>query len=390
MRALIIFLTASVLFFAFIIPWVSAQIENLPWGVERTRGDLPWDEDRDLIVDFENKAGRGVRIAVIDTGIWRDHPDLRGRVVDGISYGIGEYWEDYDGHGTRIAGTIAAVDDGNHLIGVAPNASLYAVKRGSLDSIIDGINWAVDKGVNMISMSFGFYEDDVTEEYLNSLEEACNNAYNGGVLLIAGSGNDDIPIVVYPAAFDSVIAVGAVDQSDDRWIESYPPGGSNYGWELEFAGPGADINSTFPPNTYNVESGTSYAVPHVTGTAALIFGSKVDPEYDSNSNGQWDSSEVREKLKDTALDLAPPTGKDAYYGYGLVNAWYSNQRPPGDITYDYLVDGRDLSLVTWHWGETPEDPYWFEYARPCDISINNEVDVADLTIIGFHYIEFDP
>jgi subtilisin family serine protease len=233
-------------------------------------------------------------------------------------------------------------------------------------------------------MSFGFYGDRVEEEFLNSLEEACNNAYNSGVLLIAASGNDDKPIVMYPAAFASVIAVGAVDQSDNRaWF-------SNYGYpELEFAAPGVDINSTFPPDTYLVDSGTSYAVPHVTGTAALIFGSKVDPEYDANSNGRWDSSEVREKLKDTALDLGQ-SGKDGYYGYGLVNAWYSNQRPPGDITYDYTVDGRDLALLTWHWGKTPEDPYWFEYARPCDININNEVDVADLAIMCVHYIEFDP
>ena len=78
---------------------------------------------------------------------------MRGRVVDGISYGIGEYWEDFYGHGTQVAGIIAAIDDGNHLIGVAPRVSLYAIKAGDIQSWIDGINWAVSKGVHIISIS---------------------------------------------------------------------------------------------------------------------------------------------------------------------------------------------------------------------------------------------
>lgn len=384
MKKLIVFLTVGVLLCVVSISTVSAQTENLPWGVERIRGDLPWDKDRDLILNSQRRAGKGIRVAVIDSGIWQDHPDLRGRVVDGISYGIGEYWEDSSGHGTHIAGTIAAVDDGNHLIGVAPNASLYAVKRGSPESIIDGINWAVEKGVNIISMSFGFYGDQVGQEYLNRLEEACNNAYNSGVLLIAACGNDDLPIVMYPAAFDSVIAVGAVDKNDNKaWFSNY-----RYS-ELEFGAPGVDINSTFPPDTYLVDSGTSYAVPHVSGTAALIFGSKVDLEYDQNGNERWDNFEVREKLRDTALDLGPYTGYDAYTGYGLVNAWYSNQRPPGDITYDYWVDLEDISFIAYYMTKTPEYYYWW-YARPADIVIDNRIDVWDLTIACQHFGQYDP
>lgn len=379
-KRLIAFLTVWLLLSAISVPTILAQMENLPWGVKRIRGDLPWDKDGNLIVDPDANAGQTVSVAVIDTGI-ANHPDLAGRVVDGISFEIGECWEDFTGHGTHVAGTIAAIDDGNHLIGVAPKVSLYAVKSySSIQAWVDGINWAVSKGVHIISISQGTYTYD------ESLETAVNNAYNSGVLLIAASGNEDLDIVMYPAAFDSVIAVGAVDQNDFRWIEDYEA--SNYGPQLELAAPGADINSTVPPDTYEIDSGTSYAVPHVTGTAALIFSSKVDADYDDNNNRQWDNSEVRQKLDDTALDLEP-AGKDPYYGHGLVNAWYSNQRPPSDVTYDYIVDTRDLARVAYYLGYTDEHPLWW-YARPSDITIDNKVNILDLTIVSMHFGEYDP
>lgn len=381
MKRLIVFLIVGLLLSAISVPTVSAQIENLPWGVERIRGDLPWDKDGDLMVDSDANAGQTIRVAVIDTGI-ANHPDLAGRVVDGISFESGEYWEDFIGHGTLVAGIIAAVDDGNHLIGVAPKVSLYAIKAYStVQAWIDGINWAVIKGVHIISISQGIYE------YNRDLETAVTNAHNSGVLLIAASGNNNAGIVMYPAAFTSVIAVGAIDQNDNRWVEDGD--GSNYGAQLELAAPGENINSTFPPNTYIELNGTSYAVPHVTGTAALIWGSKVDVEYDLNGNGQWDSSEVRRKLRDTALDLKPPSGKDDYYGYGLVNAWYSSQRPPGDINYDLYVDMLDITLLAYFWGTTKEDPDWW-YARPCDIDINNELGGHDLSILVQNFGKVDP
>lgn len=101
---------------------VFAQMTNLPWGVKRIKGDLPWDKNGDLIVDSDANAGQGIRVAVIDTGI-ANHPDLAGRVVDGVSFEIGGWWEDYEGHGTMVAGIIAAINNGNHLIGVAPKVS---------------------------------------------------------------------------------------------------------------------------------------------------------------------------------------------------------------------------------------------------------------------------
>jgi subtilisin family serine protease len=288
---------------------------------------------------------------------------------------------DYDGHGTWVAGIIAAIDNGNHLIGVAPKVSLYAIKALDPQTWIDGINWAVSRGVHIISISQGIYQYDA------DLEAACNNAFNNGVLLIASSGNDNKGKILYPAAFASVIAVGATDQNDDRWLMDSRHG-SNYGRELELVAPGADINSTSPPNTYSVDSGTSAAVPHVTGIAALVFGSKIDPEYDLNNNGIWDNTEVREKLRDTALDLGP-SGPDGDFGRGLANAWWSSQRPQGNINYDDITDMEDFSSVAYYLDFDDDDPLWW-LARPCDININNVVDVVDYTIVSLHYGEIDP
>lgn len=380
-RKLIVFIAVVLLLCAVSVSTVFAQMWNLPWGVERIRGDLPWDEDGDLIVDPDANAGQNISVAIIDSGI-ANHPDLDGRVVDGISYVEGkDYWEDDVGHGTHIAGTIAGIDDGDHLIGVAPRVDLYAVKvevdPPNPTEVAYGISWAVSKGVHIISMSLWFAENHTI------LKLACDYAYSEGVLLIAGSGNTGDFTVIYPAKYESVVAVGAVDQNDQKAPFS------NTGSEMELAAPGVDINSTFPPNTYRLKSGTSMAVPHVSGTAALVFGSKVDSEYDSNNNWQWDNFEVRKKLNDTVLNLGNDTGWDSWFGCGLVNAWFSNQRPPGDITYDLRVDMRDIAYVSKHYGKTDEDPDWWG-ARVADVNIDNTVDLYDLHIVGQHYGEVDP
>jgi len=185
-----LFLLLNILVVTMFTGTVLGQISNLPWGVERIRGDLPWDKNGDFIVDSDANAGVGIRIAVLDSGIWKDHPDLAGRIVGGISYkGEKEYWEDEIGHGTWVAGMIAAIDNGNHLIGVAPKVELLAVKLddssyGGLQiSLKDGIKWAADNGAYIISISTGF-----PSPYLE-LENACSYAYNRGVLLVAAAGN---------------------------------------------------------------------------------------------------------------------------------------------------------------------------------------------------------
>jgi len=143
-----------------------------------------------------------------------------------------------DGHGTHVIGTIAAVD----------NETAAA------------INWAVDNGAHIISISLGWPANHT------KLYEACKNAYNQGALLIAAAGNEN-GSVCYPVAYDSVVAVGAVYPNDTRWEWS------NFGPGLEFVSPGFDIYSTHLNEGYALMSGTSMAVPHITAVAAfdLVF-----------------------------------------------------------------------------------------------------------------------
>jgi hypothetical protein len=128
------------------------------------------------------------------------------------------------------------------------------------------------------------------------------------------------------------------------------------------------------------------AVPHVTATVALIWSSKIDPDYDFNQDGIWSNTEVREKLKHLALDLGPP-GRDNEYGYGLINAWATNQRPLADINVDYVVNLLDAVMVMNAFWSSPGDSNWDPRA---DINIDNIVDMTDATIVSVNFGEVDP
>ncbi len=280
---------------------VQALGETVPWGVERIGARLV----------HPYQTGDGVKVAVIDTGIDYNHPDLAGKVVGGVDFVQDDDDPmDDNGHGTHCAGIIAAVDNDIGVIGVAPGAGLYAVKvldstgSGYVSDVAAGIEWAVKQGAKVISMSLGSDSDSTT------LRNACDAAYAAGVLLVAAAGNDyrkwgsiEFDTVDYPARYSSVIAVGATDQSDGKasW--------SSTGSALELAAPGVSINSTYKGGTYATMSGTSMACPHVAGTAALVW---------ANEPGLT-NAEVRARLQQTADDLGS-VGWDKWYGYGLVDA----------------------------------------------------------------------
>jgi len=295
--------------------------EQLPWGVNRIDAE---------IVHQYNK-GTGVKIAVIDTGIDYDHPDLDANIAGGKSFvGYTNDYMDDNGHGTHVAGIIAAEDNEIGVIGVAPEAELYALKAldsegdGHVSDIVAAIDWSVANDMQIISMSIGSNRYDV------SLHEACDNAYNAGVLLVGAAGNDGNmwgsgDNVDYPARYDSVIAVAATDPNDNRAVWSWFRASST-GPEVELAAPGDAVYSTYLGNTYAPFSGTSMAVPHVSGTAALVFNSPMDSAYDLDGDSIWDASEVREKLKDTADDLGS-VGRDNQFGWGLVDADEAAREP---------------------------------------------------------------
>lgn len=205
-----------------------------------------------------------------------------------------------------------------------------------------------------------------------------DNAYAAGALLIAAAGENTIE---YPAKYNnSVIPVGAVYPNLTR------PLWSPTGPELEFVAPGVNIYSTWLDRGYANATGTSMAVPHVTATAALIWSSKIDPEYDLDGDGVWSNVEMRQKLRHLALDLGP-YGRDNEYGWGLINAWATNQRPLGDINVDYQVDMVDLYIAWKAFGSYPGYPTWDPRA---DIDINNTVDMTDLWIVSKNYGKVDP
>jgi len=290
---------------------VQAIPQTLPWGVDRIDAE---------VVHTYNK-GTGVKVAIIDTGIDYNHPDLDANYKDGYDYvNSDEDPQDDNGHGTHCAGIIAAEDNDIGVIGVAPEAWLYAVKvldatgSGYVSDVVAGIQWSIDNGMQVTSMSLGTNTD------YQSLHDICDAAYEAEIVVVAAAGNDyrrrgraEFDTVGYPARYDSVIAVGATDNTDTKasW--------SSTGLALELAAPGVSIYSTLP--TYEVTlsadygydygtlGGTSMSCPHVAGTAALVMVS--EPTFTN--------VEVRLRLQATADDLGDP-GWDVWYGYGLVDA----------------------------------------------------------------------
>jgi subtilisin len=255
--------------------------------------------------------GTGVNVSILDTGIDYTHQDLKDNYKGGYDFVYNDTnpWDDncltqYNTcHGTHVSGIIGAEKNGIGVVGVAPNASLYAVKvlgadgSGMASVIISGLQWAVDNKMDIVSMSFAG-PDDI------SIHTAVDNAYSKGLLLIAAAGNTYGGAVQYPAGYDSVIAVTGTDSSDLN--ASFSPIDS----KIELAAPGENINSTIGMQygEYGIRTGTSAAAPHVTGVAALIY-----------STGIKNNTLVRSILDNTAEDLGPP-GRDNIYGYGLVDA----------------------------------------------------------------------
>lgn len=282
------------------------EYEN-SWGVAKVGAAAAHDE---------NVTGSGIKVAILDSGIDYDHPEFSGRYLGGDNF-VSIDPDNHDpfddtrhSHGTHVSGIIAAAKDGEGIVGVAPEVEIYAVKVldgagfGTVGALISGIEYAVEQQVDIINISI-----DV-EIYNQSLEEACRAAYDAGFLLIAAAGNNYGGQVLYPAAFDSVIAVAGVDQDDTASpINAIGP-------ELELVAPGVGIYSTTAGNGYDYLTGTSQACPYVTGIAALLMASP-DIE-DINEDGVVDNKDIRQKLQLTAYDLGE-TGRDDQYGFGLVN-----------------------------------------------------------------------
>lgn len=233
-----------------------------------------------------------VLIAILDTGIDEQHKDLAGKVVASINFSNSPTTSDINGHGTHVAGIIAAtVNKGNGVAGVTPEVRFLNVKvaddKGLVwsSAVAEGIVWAVDNGAKIINISLYVTTNKP------ALEQAVEYAWSKGVVLVAASGNH-VKSAVYPGYYPEVISVAAIDAEGDLWS------GSNDGDWVDAYAPGVKIKSTIPGNRYGYKTGTSMAAAYVSATAALDLATVTD----ANSDGQV-NDEVVTLLK---TDFANP------------------------------------------------------------------------------------
>jgi len=275
---------------------VDAELDR-SWGVKRIGAG---------VVHALPNTGAGIKLAIIDTGIDYSHPDLAANYGGGYDFvnGDGDPMDDHS-HGTHVAGIVAARDDGAGVVGVAPDAELYALKildasgSGNDSDLIAAMEWAVTHSMQVVNLSLGTSTDPGS-----LVRQVFDEAQAAGVVTVAAAGNADFfgligNTVQWPARYDSVIAVGATDSVDS--LAYY----SSTGPEVELAAPGNSIYSTVLNGQWATKSGTSMAAPHVAGTAALIIAAGY--------------ADVRGRLTATADELGAP-GRDTWYGHGLVDA----------------------------------------------------------------------
>ncbi|MCC3374981.1 S8 family peptidase [Cohnella sp. REN36] len=241
---------------------VLASDLNIPWGVRRIRAPLAWNRT----------TGQRVKIGVIDTGVDFQHPDLRHALERGINLLQRTMLpHDDNGHGTHIAGSIAAANPIRGMIGVAPRSSIYPVKAfdhngtAFVSDIILGIEWCVRNRIDIVNMSFGMRTRS------KALLSAVNNAYRSGVLIVASSGNDGKRGEIdFPARFANTVSVGALNRQGR--IAKF----TNRSAMVDIYAPGEQIESAWLRGRRRIMSGTSMATSHVTGAIALLLAEKPE------------------------------------------------------------------------------------------------------------------
>lgn len=288
----------------------------LPYEIEPVYGLSPqdkqfygWEIEKFHIMDhWKFSQGEGVVIGVIDTGCDLYHDDLKNNLVEGINL-VENKKDPIDkcGHGTHVAGTIAAENNGLGMVGVAPKAKIMPIKAlddrgsGNNQDIVKGIYWAVDRKVDFITMSLG------SPVPSRALEEAIKYAEQNNVIVFCAAGNSgEDSDIMYPAKYDYSISIGAIDQNFNR--TSFTCSGE----ELDFLAPGHDILSCYPGNTYAKMSGTSMSNPFVVGCAAL-----TKSYYQGRTLTKEDYIKI---YSNVAIPLNNPKyrGIRKYEGYGII------------------------------------------------------------------------
>jgi thermitase len=324
--------------------------DGTQWGPQKIQAPLAWNL---------STGDPNVVIAIIDSGVDPDHPDLTGKLVTGHNFldGSSDTTDDY-GHGTHVAGiAAAATDNGAGIAGVAFDSKIMPLKVYNkytsplYSRIANAMIYAADNGAKVISVSLGNYS------FSSNLQSAVNYAWSAGCVLVGSAGNNNSSDPFYPAAFENVIGVSATDQSDTK--ASF----SNYGSYISVAAPGVSIYSTYwnGSSTYVNMSGTSMAAPHVAGLVALLFA----------QDGSRSNATVRSLIESSADDLGD-AGWDPYYGYGRINAYRalgtvsavidpveggSLSADNGDLTLDFPPESVPSSTtVTYTPNASPSNP----------------------------------
>lgn len=337
-------------------------LKNIGQVVVGQNGVVGADVDAGSAWDTTTGDGQVV-IAFLDSGV-SAHPELAGRILPGFNVPLQsqDTTDVCSSHGTHVAG-IAAATGGNAagIAGVCWNALLLPVVvvnpcTGTESWVADGITWAVDNGADIINMSLQ-YSSGTTY-----LHDAVQYAQAAGVVMFAATGNSNAA-VSYPAKWAETIAVAATDNKDKRWTSS------NFGPQVDVAAPGWQVYSLNGVAGYGYKSGTSMAVPHLSGLAALLRA--VQP-------GITDT-EIRAAIESTVDDVEAP-GFDNLTGFGRVNAAaaiaaVASPPAPGDLNLDGVVDSADLGLMLSAWGMCADCD-----AIPCPADLDGScaVDGADV------------
>jgi subtilisin family serine protease len=298
------------------------EAQTFPTGINRVDGELS------STVSGNGSGSVNVDVAILDTGIQTNHPDLN--VVGGRNCSTGSSYSDGHGHGTHVAGTVAAKDDSNGVVGVAPGARLWAVRvlnnsgSGTTSTIICGINWVTSNAgtIEVANMSLGGVGSDSSCGGSDSYHNAICNSVNAGVTYVVAAGNSYANSNGYrPATYAEVITVSALAD-----FNGTPGGGgaatcrsdvddtfadfSNYGSDVDMIAPGVCIYSTYRNSSYATMSGTSMASPHVAGAAALYKANnpgaspaQVKSAIQNAGNTNWNQSGDPDGIKEKLLNV---------------------------------------------------------------------------------------
>lgn len=289
----------------YLLDVITPLAQTTPYGINMVQAN-----------QVSDSSAGNTKVCVIDTGWTSGHEDLQNSGVTGYSFsGHGNWYQDGNGHGTHVAGTMVALNNNSGVVGVigSGQAGVHIVKIfnnsgnwTTASNLITAIQSCKDAGAKVVNMSLGGGSSNQTEN------TAMTNFYNGGMLLVAAAGNDGNTSFSYPASYNAVVSVAAVNSSAS--LASFSQRNS----QVELAGPGVSVNSTWNNGGYNSISGTSMASPHVAGVAALVW----------SNHPQCTAAQIRSALNATAEDRGT-AGRDTSYGWGIVKA---------KAAHDYLTN----------------------------------------------------